>query len=273
MNFIHGLPSYIDPILLEIGEFELRWYSLSYLFAFGVFAGLIFWRINRGENFFIRDKKKAKDEFLDIFLVAIAGLILGARLGYGLFYEIDLLIHPQKLFNPFQSGKFIGIYGMSFYGGLFGSFLGVYFLCYLKKINFWNWLNFSAPAVGLAYFFGRLGNFLNGELYGRETDLPWGMYFPKDPQYLLRHPSQLYEAFFEGLAIFLILWPLRNNKKMKNKLFGSFLIMYGIFRFLIEFFREERFYGIFTTGQYLSLTVIVAGIILVVRKIKHSDIV
>jgi phosphatidylglycerol:prolipoprotein diacylglycerol transferase len=273
MNLIHSLPNYIDPVLFKIGGFELRWYSLSYLFAFGVFAGLIFWRINKGENFFIQNKKKAKDEFLDIFLVAIAGLILGARLGYGLFYEIDLLIHPQKLFNPFQSGKFIGIYGMSFYGGLIGSFLGAYFFCYFKKINFWNWLNFSTPAIGLAYFFGRLGNFLNGELYGRETDLPWGMYFPKDPQYLLRHPSQLYEAFFEGLAIFLILWPLRNNKKMKNKLFGSFLIMYGIFRFLIEFFREERFYGIFTTGQYLSLTVIVAGIILVVRKIKHSDIV
>ena len=266
MNFIHNLPNYIDPVLLEIGGFELRWYSLSYLLAFGVFAGLIFWRINKGESFFIQDKKKAKDEFLNIFLSAVAGLILGARLGYGLFYEIDLLIHPQKLFNPFQAGEFTGIYGMSFYGGLIGSFLGAYFLCYFKKINFWNWLNFSVPAIGLAYFFGRLGNFFNGELYGKRTEVTWGMFFPGPSGDFLRHPSQLYEAFLEGLVIFLILWSIRNKIKMRNKMFPLFLILYGSFRFFLEFVRDEQVLVFLTAGQYLSLATITVGVLLFGRK-------
>lgn len=262
-NFLNNLPNIIDPTAFSVGNFEVRWYSLAYLTAFLVFAQLILWRIKQKEFFFSDDENGIKNQFLDVLIFAIIGLLLGARIGYGLFYDFEIIRHPGLLIYPFSGGRFTGIYGMSFFGGLGGAFFSVYILCWIKKIDFWYWLNFCIPAVGLGYFFGRLGNFFNGELYGRKTELPWGMYFPADREKLLRHPSQLYEAFFEGLIIFIILWLLRNKKNLQNKMFPLFLILYGIFRFLIEFVREENFFGLFTMGQYLSLIILTAGLILI----------
>jgi len=275
LNFINNLPSRIDPVLFSVGSFEVRWYSLSYLVAFSVVFFLVYWRIRKGEfphqkfdkeksDFAIgqkleSDKIKIRNIFSDIFMVAVVGLVLGARIGYGFFYDFELILKPWRLFSPFIESNFIGIYGMSFFGGLVGVFLGIFIYGRVKKINLRWWLNFITPAVPLGYFFGRLGNFLNGELYGRITEKGWGMSFPLSGDNFLRHPSQLYEAFFEGIIIFLILWSLRNKRGLQNKLFPLFLILYGTARFLIEFVREENFFGFFTTGQYLSLVIILIG--------------
>ncbi len=271
-NFLHfwqNLPSQINPVFFSLGGFEIKWYSLGYLLAFLTVLVLVLRRIEKGEaNYFIKNKQQAKNQFLDIFLVAILGLILGARIGYGFFYDMDLILKPWQLFNPFQGGSYAGIYGMSFFGGLAGAFLAVFIYAKIKKIELQPWLNFIIPSVPLGYFFGRMGNFFNGELYGRITEQKWGMFFPLAEDNFLRHPSQLYEAFFEGIVIFLILWLLRNKKSLQNKLFPLFLVFYGVARFLIEFVREEKFYGIFTTGQYLSLGVIAVGIILIYKKLK-----
>ena len=269
--FWQYIPSQINPVIFSVGGFSLRWYSLGYILAFATVLVLIFWRINRGELIFIKNKKIAKNQAVDIFLWSIIGLLLVAIIGYAIFYDWQALIfHPLQFFNPFFSGELTGLYGMSFHGGLIGAFLTVYIFCKIKKINFWNWLNFFTPAIGLGYFFGRIGNFLNGELYGRITEKKLGMYFPLAGDNFLRHPSQFYEAFFEGIIIFLILWLLRNKKSLQNKLFPLFLIFYGVIRFVIEFFRynegRELISGFLTTGQFLCLAMIVVGIILFGKK-------
>jgi phosphatidylglycerol---prolipoprotein diacylglyceryl transferase len=275
-NFIYfwqHIPLYIDPVIFSIGSFSFRWYSLGYILAFATVLILIFWRINRGELTFIKDKKIVKDQAIDIFLLAIIGLLLGARIGYGIFYDWQALVfHPLQFFNPFYNGELAGFFGMSFHGGLIGAFLAVYIFCRIKKINFWGWLNFFTSAIGLGYFFGRMGNFFNGELFGRVTEKKIGMYFPSSGDSLLRHPSQIYEAVGEGLLIFLILWPLRNKEKYRDKMFALFLILYGVIRFVVEFFRydegRELILGFLTTGQFLCLIMIIVGLVLFNKKLK-----
>lgn len=283
--FWQHIPLYIDPVIFSVGSFSFRWYSLGYILAFATVFILILWRIKRGEYVSTlvstsvltspeqndkdeknKQSKKIKDQFFDIFLWAIIGLLLGARIGYAVFYDWQSLIfHPWQFFNPFSGGELAGFYGMSFHGGLIGSFLAVYIFCRIKKINFWGWLNFLTPAIGLGYFFGRMGNFFNGELFGRVTESKVGMYFPLAGDGFLRHPSQLYEAFFEGIVIFLILWPLRNKEKYRDKMFALFLILYGVIRFVIEFFRydegRELVLGFLTTGQFLCLIMIIVGLV------------
>lgn len=304
LSFWQNLPGQIDPVLLSIGNFEIRWYSIGYFLAFLTVLILVFWRIKKGEHVstnvltsvltsskddeldlvkknspLLRKEgargwlpKEIQNQFFDIFLIAILGLLLGARIGYGFFYDFDLILHPLELFNPFQNGSYEGIFGMSFFGGLVGICLALLIYSKIKKVSLWSWLNFLAPAVPAGYFFGRMGNFFNGELYGRVTESKIGMYFPLAGDNLLRHPSQLYEAFFEGIIIFLVLWFSRNKKSLQNKLFLLFLILYGTARFLIEFVREEQFYGIFTTGQYLSLGIMVVGVsIFLLIKIKKEN--
>jgi phosphatidylglycerol:prolipoprotein diacylglycerol transferase len=164
---------------------------------------------------------------------------------------------------------------MSYHGGLIAVLLATILFCYKNKINFWHFTDLLVPAIPLGYTFGRLGNFTNGELYGRVTTMPWGMYFPLDPTYQLRHPSQLYEAFFEGVFLFVILWFLRKRSPFNGFLISLYLIGYGTVRFFIEFVRQPDtqlgfILGPFTMGQLLSFSMILGGSVVFLMKKKFK---
>jgi phosphatidylglycerol:prolipoprotein diacylglycerol transferase len=200
---------------------------------------------------------------------AIIGLLIGARFGYVLFYHWDYYSNNlSEIILPFSGGKFTGIAGMSFHGGLIGAILFASIYAIIKKINWKECINSVCFAVPLGYSFGRLGNFLNGELYGRETSSPIGMYFPSDP-HTLRYPSQLFEMFGEGFLLFgilLLLW--KKVPAARNLMMPFFIIGYGLVRFIIEFYREpDAHIGLnslgFSQGQVLCAIMILAGIILI----------
>ncbi|MCK5080538.1 MAG: prolipoprotein diacylglyceryl transferase [Candidatus Moranbacteria bacterium] len=265
-NFLtiwQNLPGKIDPELFQVGSFSIRWYSIGYLLAFATTLGLVWWRINRKE--FDTQKlpaKQIKEITLDVFSILIFGMMIGARLGYFIFYDWTTILNaPGKIFIPGVNGFF----GFSFHGGLIGALLGVWFYCRYNKLSLKALGNLIIPAIPLGLFWGRLGNFFNGELFGHETTQPWGMHFLPD-QTTLQHPSQLYEALGEGVIIFVVLWTLRNKKWAQGNLISLFLILYGLIRFVIEFFRasppEHIILNFLTTGQVLCLAMIISGIYL-----------
>jgi phosphatidylglycerol:prolipoprotein diacylglycerol transferase len=266
LNFYQHLPKYINPVAFKVGIFSINWYSLMYLVAFLVVYLLFVYRIKKKEG------QYGKNLILDFMFYAVPGVLIGGRLGYVFFYNFPYyLAHPLEALLPIQAASYglqvIGYRGMSFHGGLIGVILASMLFVRKHKINFFQWADFVAPAVPAGYFFGRLGNFLNGELYGRTTEKFWGMYFLQDPFGLLRHPSQLYEAFFEGLILFIILWTFRNRLRVAGYGLGIYLLGYGFFRFFIEFFREPDeqigiIFKFFTLGQMLSLAMIMFGVII-----------
>jgi phosphatidylglycerol:prolipoprotein diacylglycerol transferase len=233
-----------------------------YLAAFGLVYFLVAYRIKKEHHLL------SLETIQDYCIWAILGVILGGRLGYVFFYQFGYYaVHPLEIFLPFQFTPvfhFTGIAGMSYHGGLIGFLVGTIIFCRRRKISFWYFMDLIVPAIPLGYTFGRLGNFINGELYGRVTDVFWGMYFPSDPMGLLRHPSQLYEAFFEGIFLFTLLWMLRTKKWFYGCLASLYLIGYGLVRFVIEFFREPDDHlgfilGNLTMGQVLCLLMIIGG--------------
>jgi phosphatidylglycerol:prolipoprotein diacylglycerol transferase len=278
------IPYYIDPVLFSLGPVQIRWYGLMYLLAVLVSCGFIFYRI--GETMALygarRGARVQKHEFskelIENYLFwAILGIIIGARLGYVLFYDLKyFLANPLAILSPFDFSngfRYTGISGMSYHGGLIGIIASSVLFCKKHKVKFFYLADFITPAVPLGYTFGRIGNFLNGELYGRSTDAAWGMFFPLDTFHELRHPSQLYEGFFEGVFIFVILWSIRKKKLSDGFLFLLYLILYGSVRFFLEFFREPDpqmgfVLGPFSIGQILCLIMILAGC--VIFKLKSS---
>lgn len=248
------------------GFFYVSWYGIMYLIAFAVVYILIRYRIKTGEwkEELKTQNLKPYDILLDFLLYAFFGLVIGARLGEVFFYNFPYYwAHPIRIISPFDPAthKFIGIYGMSYYGGLIGVVLATIFFTRKYKISFWQWADFVIPAIPLGYFFGRLGNFINGELYGRATSRWWGMYFPGDQLQLLRHPSQIYEAILEGLVLFFILWKTRNKKTFSGYFFIVYLGGYAIFRFIAEFWREPDVQiGFLTLGQILSLVALLSAV-------------
>ncbi|MBP7231871.1 MAG: prolipoprotein diacylglyceryl transferase [Syntrophaceae bacterium] len=268
------LPAQISPVIFSIGSFQLRYYSLMYLVAFAVSYSLFAYRIKRREI-------PIKTEIVQDYLVwAMLGLILGARLGYALFYNFSYYAsHPLEIIVPFdiQRGfRFVGLSGMSYHGGLIGVILATIFYCRKQNIPFWRFCDWLCAAAPLGYMFGRFGNFLNGELWGRETTVPWGMYFPMDPTGSLRHPSQLYEALFEGLVLFFVLWLIRKRNPFDGFMAGLYVFGYGFVRFFIEFFREPDAHLGFvlafnTMGQLLCIAMMLAGIAIMAWRKKFSD--
>ncbi len=263
MNYWQHLPENITPNIFEIGSFQLRYYSLMYLAAIVTVYCLVLYRIKRDRYAY------TKETILDYFQWAILGVILGGRLGYVLFYNLGYFIfHPLEIFLPFDftnGVRYVGILGLSYHGGVIGLFLATKIYCSKKKINFWNFTDLLIPTIPLGYTLGRIGNFLNGELYGRITDVPWGMYFPTDSLSQLRHPSQLYEAFFEGIILFVILWNIRKKKYPDGFLFFLYFIGYGCVRFFIEYVRQPDehmgfVFGNFSMGQILCFVMILIGI-------------
>jgi phosphatidylglycerol:prolipoprotein diacylglycerol transferase len=242
----------IDPVIVRIGPLAVRWYGMMYLLGF-FGAYLVIGRLSRR-----RSLPLSGDTLADLVFFAVLGVILGGRLGYVLFYNLPFYLqNPSQVFAIWEGG-------MSFHGGLLGVVVAAWFFCLRKglpKLLTGDVLVTSAP-IGLGL--GRLGNFINAELYGRVTDVPWGMVFPGGGAQP-RHPSQLYEAILEGPVLFLILWYLHRRQAPAGVPFFAFFLLYGLFRFSVEFFREPDvhlgfLWGGATMGQLLSLPMIVLGV-------------
>ncbi len=270
MNWLSHIPEYINPNIVEIGKFQIRYYSLMYLVAFTITYLLVSYRL-KNERY-----EYSKNTIKIYFMYAISGTLIGGRLGFVLFYDLTYFIaHPLRVICPFDYSNgfhYTGLFGMSYHGGLLGVILASLLFCYKERVNFWRFADLVSPAIPLGFTFGRIGNFLNGELYGRVTSVPWGMYFPLDETHQLRHPSQLYEAFCEGLFLFIILWSIRKKRYFDGFHFCFYIIGYGIIRFCIEFVREpnpglESIWHLFTMGQVLCIVMVLGGtFVMLIRK-------
>jgi phosphatidylglycerol:prolipoprotein diacylglycerol transferase len=255
----------IDPVIFSIGPLHVRWYGLMYVLGFIATILLVKYQIKK---FKFTELEK---HFENLNLVLIISMVLGGRLGYVLFYNFSYYLqHPSYILATWQGG-------MSFHGGMLGLIIGGVVFCKKNKIEFWRAADMYAVTIPIGLGLGRLGNFINAELYGRVTDVSWAMVFPGGGP-LPRHPSQLYETFLEGLVLFLVLWFLKEKQKPPHSwphgsISALFLILYGVFRIIVEFFREPDAHLGFvaagmTMGQLLSSLMVVAGITLffLVRK-------
>lgn len=257
----------IDPVAFSVGPFDIRWYALAYMAGF-----LLGWQYclrlagRYGES--VRPNKVDVDDFLPW---AVLGVILGGRLGYVLFYQSGVYLEqPLEIFKIWHGG-------MSFHGGMCGVIAAIVAYSLVRKISMLRFGDLLACVAPIGLFFGRLANFVNGELYGRVADVPWAVEFPRGGG-LPRHPSQLYEALLEGLVLFIVLFVLARMERVRNRdglLAGVFLLGYGVFRSFAELFREPDeylgfFLGAITMGQVLSLPMILAGLGLVAYALKSG---
>ena len=250
----------LDPIAFSLGPLVVRWYGLAYVLGFVCAAAIIYfvakrWKLGMSE-----------DNLLTLMICAIVGVVLGARIGYVLFYgDGYYLSHPLEIL-AFNQG------GMSFHGGLVGLLIGGAVAARMTRIPFLTLADLGSIAAPIGLFFGRCANFVNGELWGAPTDGPLGVVFGGAAGMMPRHPSQLYEAVLEGIVIFCVLFALSRKRppRPQGTFLGAFLVLYGIFRFLIEFVREPDVQlgylwgGWLTMGQVLSAPLIVAGIALLI---------
>lgn len=259
MEFWNNIYDNFDPVAFSIG-INVHWYGIMYVLALISALFMAKWVVTR-------DKLPMDKSILDDYFIWIeVGVILGARLGYILFYDPNTayyLSHPWQIFNPFNTdGEFIGIRGMSYHGALIGFLLGSYLFARKNKYSFWFLMDIVAIAVPVGYIFGRIGNFLNQELVGRATDVPWGIYVDG----VLRHPSQLYEAFLEGVVVAIIIFLIRNRVSFAGELTLAYGALYGLARFSAEFWRAPDpqlgyVYGDWMTqGQLLSLPMIIISV-------------
>lgn len=243
-----------DPVAFSIGPLAVRWYGLMYLLGFGLAWWLGTRRIDAGRAPIDRR------QFDDLIFYAVLGVILGGRLGYVLFYKPGYYAsHPLEIPAVWQGG-------MSFHGGMLGVIAAIWFAARKQRVDFLRLTDFIAPLCPLGLAAGRMGNFINGELWGRPTDLPWGMVF-RNAGPLPRHPSQLYEFALEGVTLFVLLWWFSSQPRRRGEVSAMFLIGYGCLRFLAEFAREpDSFLGILalgmTMGQWLCVPMIAGGIAL-----------
>lgn len=246
----------IDPVFLRLGPLEFRWYGLMYILGF------------LAAFFIIRSQAKKRnlditaDMASDLVFAVAMGIVLGGRLGYILFYDFSwYLAHPLKIFAVWEGG-------MSFHGGLLGALVAAIYIFRKMRLDFWQMADIVSLAGPVGLGLGRVGNFINGELYGRTTDAPWGVVFSGGGP-LPRHPSQLYEAFLEGVVLFCAVRFVSGLKAPAGTAFWTFISGYGLFRFMVEFFREPDrqigfLWGGITMGQLLSLPMFVLGVIMIV---------
>lgn len=259
----------IDPVIFSIGPFDVRWYGVAYVLGFICFGIVALKTAKRWQITF------TFDALLEVLVCVMVGVILGARLGYVVFYgEGYYWTHPGEIF-AFSQG------GMSFHGGLVGGILGLAISSRLIKMPFLSLGDLAAIGAPIGLFFGRCANFINGELWGAPTDLPWGVMFGGEAGMIMRHPSQLYEALLEGVVIFIVLFALSRKRPPypRGTFSGVFLVLYAVFRCAVEFVREPDIqlgylYGDWLTmGMVLSIPVLIAGICFLVHahRAKHPQ--
>jgi phosphatidylglycerol---prolipoprotein diacylglyceryl transferase len=304
-------PEWVTPEIIP--GLPLRWYGLMYLLAFLIAFLLFRWQIKD------RELDVNKDDMMSFFFWGIIGLLIGARIFATLFFDPThmYLKQPWLIFWPFSDGRFVGFQGMNYYGGLVGAVVALIIFCRIKKINLLDWGDMLLAGVPLGYTFGRLGNFINAELFGRVTTAPWGMIFPHARRFpvseewvretaakigmempetgfinLPRHPTQLYEGFFEGVVLWLVLWfVFRKRKKFDGYIIGLYIIGYGVIRFIIDYFRmpisrgdflfrlspiENPPYLLLTpfnfiTSQLYSFLMILGGILFFIGAKKYAE--
>ena len=254
-----------DPVAIHLGPFDIRWYSLAYLF--GILLGWLY--INYANKKYGNNYLQPKPlEALPMWIVF--GVILGGRIGYVLFYNFSF--YSNNLADIFKVWKG----GMSFHGGLTGVIISTFIFSRFYKLQFFRVTDFLAIVTPFGLFFGRLSNFINKELFGKITYQPWGVFY--NDEIVARHPSQLYEAFLEGVVLFLILYTAMRFNALKEKgvLSGLFLIFYGIFRIVSEFYREPDkqigyVYDVFSMGQLLCIPMILAGVAILALSRKTEE--
>ncbi len=254
----------IDPVLVNIwGPLQIRWYGLMYVIGF-VIAFLI---VNAASK--RRENGLSRTDIEDLFAYSIAGLIIGARVGYCIIYDFSYYMsRPLEFIMPWKGG-------MSFHGGFVGLLLAGYIFAKRRNKNFMMLADMGALSAPPGLFFGRIGNFINGELYGRITDVPWGMIFPGGgPQ--PRHPSQLYEASLEGIVLFIIVYGLSYKTKVHGVILSAFIFFYGLFRFILEFFRQPDIQkgfvlGPFSMGQVLCFMMMGMGVYIFFYARTHNE--
>ena len=254
MNWLHAIPyPNISPVFLELGPLQFRWYGLMYLIGLAGAYFLITRRVESGHL------SMTRDQVYDMVVWAALGVFIGGRLGYTLFYNFSYyyMQHPAKILAVWEGG-------MSFHGGLLGVIVALIWFSKRQGIPVYQVADLAAAATPIGLGFGRLGNFINGELYGRTTDVDWCMVFPTGGP-ACRHPSQLYEAGLEGVFLFVLLWVIAKTLPPSGTLFWSFISGYGFCRMIVEFFREPDAHlgfilGSFSIGQLFSLPMIVVGV-------------
>ncbi len=263
----------IDPVIIKVGPLALRWYGLMYLLGFLSAFFLVKKEIKEDyERGRIKDLQGELELLDGIILYLVIGVILGGRLGYVIFYNLPFFIkHPREIVATWHGG-------MSFHGGALGVLVAGYIFSKRHDTDFFSWADRFSITAPIGLGLGRLGNFINGELYGRITDVPWAMIFPQGGL-VPRHPSQLYEAILEGPVLFSMLWPLRKKGWQSGKRLSVFFMSYGIIRFFVEFFREPDpqlgyiAFGWLTMGQLLSIAIFLLGMIIwVVRTRAQKEV-
>ncbi len=258
MQFPH-----IDPVFLSIGPLQFRWYGLMYVLAFAATYLIIRSETSR------RHLPLTKDDVADLVFQGALGVVLGGRLGYILFYKFAYyLSHPLQVFSVWEGG-------MSFHGGFLGVIIAVLLFARRKGIPFFTLIDIAAICAPVGLGLGRIGNFINAELYGRQTDLPWGIIFPGGGG-VPRHPSQLYEAILEGLLLFLIVRTVSRRTAVTGVTGWTFVAGYGLFRFLVEFARQPDDHlgfivSFFSMGQLLSLPMFLLGSFMAFRLIRNAE--
>jgi phosphatidylglycerol---prolipoprotein diacylglyceryl transferase len=247
----------IDPVALAIGPLKIHWYGISYLLAFTGCWLLVRYRTRKF------DSAIQIEQIDDLLFYSALGVIIGGRLGYTLFYNFDHFIHNPLVLLQVWNG------GMSFHGGLLGVLAAMWLYARKIGLSFFQITDFIAVVIPFGLGCGRIGNFINAELWGRPSDLPWAMIFPTDPLGLARHPSMLYEFLLEGVLLFIILWIYAAKKRPIRAVSGLFLILYGLFRFLVEIVRQPDahmgnngfiYSDWLTQGMILSIPMILFGL-------------
>ena len=253
-----------DPVAISIGPLSIHWYGLMYLLGFLAAILLGRYRASKPESGW------QADEISDMIFYMALGVIIGGRLGYVVFYNFAYYLqNPLQIFSIWDGG-------MSFHGGLLGVVAAMMFYARKTHRTFLGVSDFIAPLVPPGLFFGRMGNFINQELWGRVTDVPWGVLFSTAPPGGPRHPSQLYEAGLEGLVLFILVWWYSRKKRRPGAVAGLFVLGYGTFRFIVEFFREPDShlgavaFGWMSMGQILCIPMILLGLFFVLRSSQNS---
>ena len=251
-NYWQNIYSTFEPVAFNLGPIAIHWYGLMYAFA-------LLLAIYTAHYFMKKDNLNISKDTLDSYIWwAEIGVILGARFGYIIFYDPNTsyyLTHPWDIFNPFVNGEFVGISGMSYHGAIIGFILSTILFARKYKLSFWFLSDIAAISVPLAYIFGRIANFMNQELIGRASDLPWAIY----ANGMLRHPSQLYEAFLEGFVVFVILYFYRLKKRVDGELALLYVMSYSVARIISENFRQPDIQlGFLLNTSWLTMGILIS---------------